>query len=91
MANGQKRPHAEPVPECSLMFNWQWSLVICARRCRLRLRNGPKKAEKGTRFNLCEAGHRPKVGRGPLGQIKPGPFFGPFRPVSYSSVSMPCR
>ncbi len=32
-----------------------------------------ERAEKGPRFNLCEAPS------GPLGQIKPGPFFGPER------------
>ena len=33
---------------------------------------------KGVRSNLCEAGHRPKVGRGPSRQIGPDPFSVPF-------------
>ncbi len=43
------------------------------RRLPIDLRSAlePGRAEKGTRFNLCEAPSRP------LGQIKPGPFFGP--------------
>ncbi len=30
--------------------------------------------QKGDRHHLCAAGHRPKVGRGPLGQNVPAPF-----------------
>jgi len=33
--------------------------------------------EKGDRSNLCEAGHRPQVGRGPFRQIGPVPLFPP--------------
>ena len=31
-------------------------------------------AGKGDRYNLCRAGHRPQVGRGPFRQIGPVPF-----------------
>jgi RimJ/RimL family protein N-acetyltransferase len=39
-------------------------------RCELQL----LPCGKGDRSNLCEAGHRPKVGRGPFRQIGPVPF-----------------
>ncbi len=46
-----------------------WRAFENSRHFQLKILPKPG-AEKGTRFNLCEAPS------GPLGQIKPGPFFG---------------
>jgi hypothetical protein len=43
--------------------------------CRYRPGIWQGRSEKGDRSNLCEAGHRPEVGRGPFRKIGPVPFF----------------
>jgi formylglycine-generating enzyme required for sulfatase activity len=52
---------------------WEWTRSI-ERPYPYRDDDGRNEVGKGDRSNLCEAGHRPEVGRGPFRQIGPVPF-----------------
>jgi len=63
-------------PESRIVVRFWIAAALCALvgLASLKVRVHEQPGRKGDGANLCEAGHRPKVGRGPFRQISPVPF-----------------